>query len=202
MFQVNDLLDAVLLGCFFFGLIFVVLLLVVGDVGADAEAEGDGPIPFNLSVVLAFLGWFGGVGYLARNAAEWPLPLALLVGVVGGAVGALAVGKVTAALVSPKGAVLDPADYRLPGTIAQVTSSIRAGGVGEVVYEQGGTRQVSAARAAGGRAIPRGAEVVLLESTGGTAVVEPSEIFFASRDERPRVSAPGTAIGGMNPNRD
>lgn len=200
MFQVNDVLDAVLLGCFFFGLLFAVLLLVVGDLGA--EADGDGPIPINLSVVLAFLGWFGGVGYLTRNAAEWPTTLALLVGTVGGVVGALAVGKVTAALVSPKGAVLDPADYRLPGTIAQVSSSIRAGGVGEIVYEQGGTRQVSAARAAGGRAIPRGAEVVLLESRGGTAVVEPSEIFFASRDERPVVPSTGTATGGMNPSRD
>lgn len=196
MFPVNDAFDAILLGSFFFGLVLSVLLIVVGDLGVDAD--GDGFLPFNLGVVLAFVAWFGGVGYLARNAAEWPLALALAVGIGGGLVGALAVQRVLHVLVTPKEAELDPADYRLPGTIARVTSSIRAGGVGEIVYEQAGVRQVSAARAAEGRAIPRGVEVVLLESTAGTATVEPAETFFADRDE-PRVDRDQVSVGAAGP---
>ena len=139
--QVNDWLDAVLLGCFFFGLLLSVSLLFIGDggvlpdLGAEADGDGGGLIQINLSVILAFVAWFGGVGFLARNAGGWPLPLALVVAVAGGVLGAFVAGRLTAAFVSPKAAVLDPADYRLPGTIARVTSSIRENGVGEVVYE-------------------------------------------------------------------
>lgn len=199
MFRINDAFDAVLLGCFLFGLLFAVLVMVVGDLGIEADGDGDGLLPINLGVVLAFLGWFGGVGFLARNAAEWPLAVALVVAVGGGLVGAFVVAKVMALLVSPKGAVLDPADYRLPGTIARVTSSIRAGGVGEIVYEQAGVRQVSAARAAVGQAIPRGTEVVLIEATAGTALVEPSDTFFENGDERLPLPPDASGRGSMNP---
>lgn len=200
MFQINDAFDAVLLGCFFFGIVFSVLVLLVGDLGIGAD--GDGVLPINLGAVLAFVGWFGGVGFLARNAAGWPLALALVVGIGGGLVGALAVGRVMSVLVSPKGAVLDPADYRLPGTIARVTSSIRAGGVGEIVYEQAGVRQVSAARAAAGQAIPRGVEVVLVEAAAGTALVEPAATFFENDDERFGVAEPLFGQRSMNPERE
>jgi hypothetical protein len=61
----------------------------------------------------------------------------------------------------------------MPGTIARVTSSIRAGGTGEIVYERRGVRQVSAARSPSGEAIPRGTEVVILKHGSGIAQVEP-----------------------------
>ncbi len=203
MLQVNDALDGVLLGCFFFGLVFTVLLFFVGDAGifaeSGAEGEGEGLARVNLSVLLAFVAWFGGVGYLARNAADWGVPLTVLVAVGGGLLGAIAVARVSAALVTPKGAVLDPADYRLPGTIARVTSSIRANGVGEVVYEQAGVRQVAAARAAGGQAIGRGAEVVVLETKGGIALVQPSEVFFGDADAAPAVRTRGARPGPIHP---
>jgi membrane protein implicated in regulation of membrane protease activity len=182
MLQVNDAIDALLLGSFFFGLVFSVLLLFVGDVlpeiGAEGDGDGSGAVPINLSTLLAFVAWFGGVGYLARNAAGWSLPPALAAGVAGGLVGAAAVGWVVSRFVTSREGELDPADFRLPGTIGRVTSSIRANGTGEVVYEQGGVRRVTGARAGDGAAIPRGAEVVVLRSAGGIAVVEPADRFF------------------------
>ena len=65
-----------------------------------------------------------------------------------------------------------PEDYRLPGQIAHVTSSIREGGTGEVVYIQGGVRQVSAARSANGTPIARGVEVVILRNEKGIVYVD------------------------------
>ena len=203
--QVNDWLDAVLLGCFFFGLLLSVSLLFIGDsgvlpdLGAEADGGGNSLIPINLSVLLAFVAWFGGVGFLARNAGGWPLPLTLVVAIVGRVLGASVVGRLTAAFVSPKTAILDPADYRLPGTIARVTSTIRENGVGEVVYEQAGVRQVSAARAAGGGAIPRGAEVVVLETRAGIALVEPSDRFFGEPDAIPGHRSAETGTIHLNP---
>ena len=181
---VNDTLDAVLLGCFLFGLLFTVVVLVVGDAGlgsdtgSDGGGDTDGFLPLNLSTVLAFLTWFGGIAYLMRQAVGLPAAVSLVVGIGGGLVGATAVAWIMAKLVSSPNAEMKAEDYRLPGTIARVTSSIRAGGTGEVVYEQGGVRHVSAARATHGRAIPRGAEVIVIDRKGGIAMVEPADAFF------------------------
>ena len=45
---------------------------------------------------------------------------------------------------------MDPDDYRLEGTVSQVTVSIPAGGTGEVVFSKAGARRSEAARAMGG----------------------------------------------------
>jgi hypothetical protein len=80
---------------------------------------------------------------------------------------------------NPAGSVLDPEQYRLPGTIGRVSSSIRAGGVGEVVYEQGGARHVVGARATGNQALPQGTEIVILSVERGIATVEAFDAFWS-----------------------
>jgi hypothetical protein len=77
----------------------------------------------------------------------------------------------------------------MPGVIARVTSSIREGGTGEVVYEQAGVRHVAAARATSGRAIPRGTEVVVLKLDRGIVYVELWDELMQSREER-KIAAP------------
>ena len=185
MLVLDDTLDIVLLGCFLFGLVFSALSLLFGDLGIGGDGSagevgvgGDGLPLVNLSTILAFVAWFGGVGYLVRRGAEWSAPISVLLGVAGGVAGAMAVAWFLRRVVAPNDRALDPADYRLPGTVARVTSSIRAGGTGEVIYEQAGVRQVSAARATDGRAIPHGAEVVVVRALGGVALVEPADVFF------------------------
>ena len=205
MLVVNDALDAVFLGCFLFGLVFTAASLLLGglDVGGGtdapggAEADGDGFLgPLSVSSVLAFLSWFGGVGYLARNAVNWAALLAVLVGIAGGVAGAYLIAQFLARVVRPNDRPLDPEDYRLPGVIARVTSSIRAGGIGEIVYEQAGARQVAAARAADARAIGRGTEVVVLRTERGIALVAPWDALMAgTTDER------SGAERGRNPDR-
>ena len=201
MFPINDLLDAILLGSFFFGLIFVAFTLILGaagdagghDVGGhDVGGHGDGgaghhgldvPGFLNVSTILAFIGWFGGTGYLVRNALGWVAPVALLIGLIAGLAGGAAVLWFLRRVIAPADRAMDPRDYELPGTLARVSSSIRADGTGEIIYEQQGYRQVSAARGMGGAAVVRGVEVVILETRAGIAYVRPWTELIAESDE-------------------
>jgi len=187
MLTINDIWDAIFLGCFFFGLLFALATLLVGglDIGIHGHGDGGGHghdvgglVPINVGTVLAFIAWFGGVAYLARDGLGWPALVSAIVGLVGGAIGAAAIGWFLVRVIRPNDRPLDPEDFRLPGTIARVSSSIREGGTGEVIYEQAGVRQVAAARSDDGRAIGRGSEVVVLRSDRGVVLVEPSGSFF------------------------
>lgn len=182
MFPINDLLDAILLGGFLFGLVFSIVSFLLGfaDLGFDSdhggEADGffDGLI--NVSSILAFITWFGGIGYLARNGGEWPVLGSLLAAALGGLAGAFVVGLFVSRVLRAEGQTLDARDFERVGVIARVSSSIRPGGVGEIVYEQGGSRKVASARSSITDApIGRGTEVVILSVDRGTAVVEPFE---------------------------
>jgi len=181
---INDALDAFFVGCFLFGLLFAFISLFFGftdlDVdggvfgGGDANAGGhDGPGPVNVSTILAFAAWFGGVGYLARHGLGWVSIVSVAVAVAGGLAGSALIYQFLVRVVGPADKAMNPEDYRLPGTLARVTSPIRSGGTGEIVYEQAGSRQVSAARASNGSAIDRGTEVIVLEAGSGIALVEP-----------------------------
>jgi membrane protein implicated in regulation of membrane protease activity len=188
MFPINDLLDAILLGGFLFGVLFTIgtLLLGVADVGLHSGADHGGDVGgdfggelvsglFNLTAILAFITWFGGIGYLFRNAVGWNAFLSIVLGLGGGLLAAFAVSWFIVKVLRPSGKELDPADYETVGVVARVTSGIREGGYGEIVFELGGTRQVAAAKAANPHAIGFGTEVVVLRVEKGVAVVEPFE---------------------------
>ncbi|HUZ01968.1 MAG TPA: hypothetical protein VMU89_16595 [Thermomicrobiaceae bacterium] len=140
------------------------------------EAQLHGPashLPvLNVSSLLAFLTWFGAAGYLGSRFAGWPLLITLPVAIVVGVAGALVIARFLAAVMAGE-REMDPADYVLEGTLAQVTVSIPAGGVGEVVFSKAGVRRSEAARSAVGHAIPRHVEVVILDYAHGVAVVQP-----------------------------
>jgi membrane protein implicated in regulation of membrane protease activity len=178
MFPINDALDAILIGTFLFGVLFTVgsFLLGFADLGADADHDSGLDNLFNLSSVLAFITWFGGVGYIARNGFGWPWPFALMLAAAGGFFAAWVAFQFIRRIVRSQGQVLDPKDYERVGVLARVTSSIRPGGVGEIVWEQQGSRRVTSARAADDNAIPRGTEVLVLREERGMAIVEPFEL--------------------------
>lgn len=181
MFPINDALDAVLLGTFLFGLLFTIgsLLLGVADLGVDSDSGdhsfGDHGFAslLNVTSVLAFLTWFGGVGYLVRNGLGWPAFVSLAIAVGGGLLaGWVVLWFVRKVLRSPDD-TLDPRDFERVGVLARVTSSIRPNGVGEIVWEQRGTRMVTSARSETADAIGRGTEVLILRVDRGIAIVAP-----------------------------
>ncbi len=191
-----DTLDSIFLGAFLFGLLFSVVALVLGAVDFGADHGGDfghdGDIGIhnylNVSIILAFIAWFGGIGYLARNGAGWTAAVSIVVAIAGGLVGAYLIYQMFARVIRPAGRTeLDPRDFELAGKLARVTSSIRPGGVGEIVYEQSGARMVRAARASTGAAIPRGTEVVVLRADHGVGIVAPWDELYAGLGSLPEL---------------
>jgi membrane protein implicated in regulation of membrane protease activity len=144
------------------------------DLHTHAELpDHDGPGFFNMPTIMAFLTWFGGVGYILRNSwalnGAFVVVLAALSGLVGGAIMFFLLARWLWPMMSKP---LSSADYSLPGTPARVVSPIRAGGVGEIVYVKNGTRFTAGARSADENPIERGAEVVILDYSKGLASVQ------------------------------
>ena len=142
--------------------------------GHDAiHATGAAPSPLNLSTLMIFLTWFGATGYILRvyygAVAGWTLLAGLVLGTIGASVVYLFLAKVLWRGQS----ALDPANYQIEGTVATVTSAIRAGGTGEIVYKLDGKRRVDGARSTDSAALPAGADVVILRYQGGLAYVAP-----------------------------
>jgi hypothetical protein len=181
VFPINDALDAILLGAFLFGTLFTIgsLILGVADIGADSGGadhslgdHGFGNL-FNVTSILAFVTWFGGVGYVVRNTIDWHWSLSLVAAIAGGvAAGWVVLWFIRTVLRSPHD-TLDPKDFERVGVLARVSSSIRADGVGEIVWEQRGSRMVTSAKASTSEPIGRGTEVLVLRVERGMAVVEP-----------------------------
>jgi len=128
---------------------------------------------YNLFTFMAFLAWFGGVGYLLSSRAHL-VPLVVLgFALAAGALGsAVIVGFLTRVLLRHE-RFLEAADFEMVGVLGRVTVPIRAGGTGEIVYSQANTRRSAGARSDSGAAIARGAEVVVTRYERGLAYVRP-----------------------------
>jgi hypothetical protein len=123
---------------------------------------------FNAVSIAAFLAWFGGGGIVLHQMTVWTeLPIAA-VAVASGTIGGSAVNRFIGALMRRE----RPLEATtLIGAIARVTSRIREGGTGEIVFVINGTRKVSAARSDSGSAIDKGVEVVIVRMERGIAYV-------------------------------
>ena len=68
------------------------------------------------------------------------------------------------------------------GVLGKLSNPIRAGGTGELVYSQEGTRRVAGARSEDGAPIPKGSEVMVTRYEKGIAYVrlweDPMEAEF------------------------
>ena len=153
-----------------------------GHVHGHAHAGGHGhaahsahlasaPSPLNFATVTAFLAWFGGAGYLLTRYGDlWP-PLGLLLAIAVGSAGASLVFWFMAKVLWSPHENLDPDDYELVGLLGVVSSPIRAGGTGEILFRQAGARRAAGARSDDGQAIEKGVEVVITRYEKGLVYV-------------------------------
>ncbi len=140
-----------------------------------AGAHG-GELPwFNFGTISAFLAWFGGTGYLLEHYYGVWYVVALGVSIVSGIGAAAVVFWFLARVLMAREAALDPLDYDMVGVLGKLSIPIRAGGTGELIYSQEGTRHVTGARSEDGCAIPKGAEVMVTRYEKGIAYVRPWE---------------------------
>ena len=201
------------LGCFAFGLVFTVAGFLLGAFGGGhglhipgldgllghGDAAGDGGAadhgttfsPFNLSTISAFLTWFGGAGYLLVRYSSFTGALIVLFATAAGIVGGGAIFITLTRYVAPRLTEMRPEDYRVVGVMARVSSPVRAGGTGEIVYTLAGTLRSDGARSVTGEALERGTEVVILKVERGIAYVERWD-SYARRLELPSGDADQT----------
>jgi membrane protein implicated in regulation of membrane protease activity len=178
------------LACFFVGFVLSVLSLIGGNAHLHLPhfhlhhglhvSRGGGSSWFNLATIAAFLAWFGGTGYLLERYYGVWFVLALGISIASGVGAAAVVVWFLARVLLSREAPLDPADYEMTGVLGRLSLPIRAGGTGELVYSQEGTRRVAGARSEDGSAIPKGAEVIVTRYEKGIAYVRPWEEFAAS----------------------
>lgn len=152
------------------------------DAGTSDHARGVSISPINLGTIAAFLAWFGGAGYLLTAYSSiwfiWGLGLSIVTGLAGASVVFWFLAKVLVG----RDRDLNPADYRMTGVLGRVSSLIREGGTGEIIYSQEGSRRTCGARSEDGISIPQGVEVLITRYQKGIAYVRRWDEFSGSVD--------------------
>jgi hypothetical protein len=186
------------LACFVIGLALTLISLLAGSVhlhlphvhfghgahlghmGGHAGAPGahgthitgHAQVPIiNFPGLLAFVGLFGAVGYLLTDFHPLRTAVAFIFAILGGFAGLFIVFWFLTKLAAHD-VPMDPADYEMIGVLGMVIIPIRAGGTGEIVFTQMGSRRCAGARAEDGSAISKGAEVVVTRYERGLAYVK------------------------------
>ena len=140
--------------------------------GAGGAFANTPTVPWwNFFSLMIFLCWFGAAGYLLTRyggfVAGIVLVLAVLCGVAGGAIVFFFLVKV----LLPHDRELTAEETEIVGVVGRVSSTIRTGGTGEIVYEQMGARRAAPARAESNIAINRDEEVFVVRYEKGIAWV-------------------------------
>ena len=144
--------------------------------------SGSATVPWwNAFSLMIFLCWFGAAGYLLTRygslVAVVVLVLAAVCGFAGGAIVFLFLTRV----LMPHDRELTAEETEVVGAVGRLTSAIRAGGTGELVYEQLGARRSAPARAEDGEAIQKEEEVYVVRYEKGIAYVRRWEEVEGSR---------------------
>lgn len=170
-FVIGFLLSAI---AFFSGAFHIPHLHVHGHFHGGVPRFGarGGPSPFNFGTIAAFLAWFGGTGYLLERYSSIWIYLGLFISLLSGLAGASVVFWFLLKLAA-QDRPLDPADYEMTGVLGKVSSPIRPGGTGELIYSREGSRCAAPARSDNGAAIPRDSEVIVTRFEKGIAYVRP-----------------------------
>jgi membrane protein implicated in regulation of membrane protease activity len=142
----------------------------------------------NPSSALGFLTWFGAAGYLLLRYADWAVWAVLVGALLAGAISWYLIARFLGLILAGE-REMDPADYRLVGTVGRISVSVPAGGTGEMIFSKAGARRSEAARSAGGRPIARGTEVVITAYQDGFALVQPWEEFISAEAAEKRQHA-------------
>jgi membrane protein implicated in regulation of membrane protease activity len=132
---------------------------------------------FNASTIMAFLAWFGGTGYLLTRHSNFLALASLGISILAGLFAAWVVFKFMAKLMQTTDPPLSSEDHRMEGSLGTLSMPIRENGTGEIIFSLGGVRRCAGARTADGKAVEKGAEVVIERYEKGIAYVKKWEEF-------------------------
>lgn len=150
--------------------------------GASGLRGGGAHVPWwNAFSLMIFLCWFGAAGYLlTRYGSFVALAVLVLAAVCGFAGGALVFLFLTRVLL-PHERELTADETEVIGAVGHISSAIRAGGTGEIVYEQLGALRSAPARSDNGEPIQKQEEVYVVRYEKGIAYVKRWEEMENSR---------------------
>jgi len=132
---------------------------------------------FNASTIMAFLAWFGGTGYLLTRHSHLLAVVSLGISMLAGLFAGWVVFNFMVKLMQTNDAPMSSEDHRVEGALGTLSMPIRENGTGEIIFALGGTRRCAGARCDEGKAIEKGAEVVIERYEKGIAYVKRWEEF-------------------------
>ena len=133
---------------------------------------GGATVPWwNFFSLTIFLCWFGAAGYLITRHGTLVAGVVLLLAALCGAAGGVLVFLFLTRVLLPHERELTADETEVVGAVGRVSAPIRAGGTGEMVYEQLGARRSVPARAEDGEPIPKQEEVFVVRYEKGVAYV-------------------------------
>jgi hypothetical protein len=108
--------------------------------GAGLRA-GTATIPWwNAFSIMIFLCWFGAAGYLLTRYGSFVALVVLVLAVICGVAGGTILFLFLTRVLLPHERELTAEETDVVGVVGRVSSAVRAGGIGEMVYEQLGAR--------------------------------------------------------------
>ena len=145
---------------------------VVHPAGGGAGRGGSSSVPWwNAFSIMVFLCWFGAAGYLLTRYGTFVASVVFLLAAACGLVGGALIFAFLTKVMLPHERELTADETAVTGVVGRVSAPIRAGGVGEVLYEQLGARRSVPARSDIGEAIAKGEEVFVIRYEKGVAYV-------------------------------
>ena len=161
-----------------------------GETSATSATSGVTPMAslrslflgsLNLYSVLLLLLIFGLLGYLLHNFTNFGAEISFILALVTGIGGALLATSLLSSLFFDREfGVLGADSSQLEGRLGKTSMSIRANGIGEVLYTTAqGSRQSIGARSVDGEAIPTDTDIVILGVSEGIASIQTWDRFIA-----------------------
>lgn len=166
--------------CLGVGLGYAVLSAALGwlfDHGGDVQVDATGHLdagnisPISGTTIATFVTGFGAGGTLAHHVLDWSVIPGMLLATASGLVLAGAAFAVLEFIFSRTQAGSEYSTADIVGCEAEVITSIRENGIGEIAYVVKGQRERLSARTGDGTAVTKGSVVVVERIAGSTAYV-------------------------------
>lgn len=153
--------------------------------GASPATQNSATVPWwNAFSLMIFLCWFGASGYLLTRHGGFVATVVLLLAAVCGFIGGALVFLFLTKVLLPHERELTADETDVVGVVGHVSSPIRPGGIGEIVYEQLGARHAVPARSDDGEPISKQEEVFVVSYEKGVAAVRRWDELTTGSDAR------------------
>ena len=137
-----------------------------------ANGGGGAEIPWwNAFSIMIFLCWFGAAGYLLTKYGTFVAGVVVVLAVICGLTGGAIIFMFLTKVMTPHERELTAFDTDVVGVVGRVSAPIRAGGTGEIVYQQLGATRSAIARADDNEDFAKDEEVYVIRYEKGIAYV-------------------------------